>query len=118
MSRMRAAVTGLVGGFASGLTGIGGGTVMVPLLTGLMRMPQHRAHATSLVIVIFAALSAVSQYILRDEVDWALAAALTFGGVVGAQIGAHAMRALPELQLRLAFAVFLVVVGLRLLVFG
>jgi len=118
MSRTRAALTGLVGGFASGLTAIGGGTVMVPLLTGLMRLPQHRAHATSLVIVIFAALSAVSQYILRGEVDWPLAAALTVGGVVGAQLGARVMSALPELQLRFAFAVFLVVVGARLLVFG
>ena len=118
VSRSRAIVTGAIGGFVSGLTGIGGGTVMVPLLTGLLRMSQHRAHATSLVIVIFAALAAVTQYLARDEVRWELAGALTVGAVVGAQIGARTMQALPERQLRLVFAVFLLVVGVRLLVFG
>jgi uncharacterized membrane protein YfcA len=118
MSRARAIFTGAVGGFTSGLTGIGGGTVMVPLLTGLLKMPQHRAHATSLVIVIFAALAAVSQYLVRDQVDWGLVAGLTVGAVVGAQIGARTMHALPERQLRMVFAVFLILVGVRLLVFG
>ncbi|PKN82347.1 MAG: sulfite exporter TauE/SafE family protein [Chloroflexi bacterium HGW-Chloroflexi-9] len=118
MDRQRAIFTGTVGGFVSGLTGIGGGTVMVPLLTGLLKLTQRRAHATSLVIVIFAALAAVSQYIIRGEVDWALAAALTVSSVVGAQIGAHVMHAMPDRELRLVFAIFLIVVGVRLLVFG
>ncbi|MDA0353543.1 MAG: sulfite exporter TauE/SafE family protein [Chloroflexi bacterium] len=118
ISRPRALITGAIGGFTSGLTGIGGGTVMVPLLTGFLKMGQHKAHATSLVIVIFAALSAVTQYIRRGEVEWHLAAALTVGAVVGAQIGARTMHSLPERQLRLIFAVFLLVVGVRLLVWG
>lgn len=118
MSRIRAVVTGSVGGFASGLTGIGGGTVMVPLLTGLMGVTQRRAHATSLVIVIFAAIAAVTQYLARDEVDWPLAAVLTVGAVVGAQLGARAMHRVPDRSLRIVFAVFLLVVGLRLLIWG
>lgn len=118
MSRLRAVVTGAIGGFASGLTGIGGGTVMVPLLTGMLHLQQHRAHATSLVIVIFAALAAVTQYIARGEVKWGLALALVVGGVVGAQFGARGAARLPERQLRLVFAVFLLAVGVRLLVFG
>jgi uncharacterized membrane protein YfcA len=116
--RWRSIVTGLAGGGASGLTGIGGGTVMVPLLTGVLRMPQHRAHATSLVIVIFAALSAVTQYLTRDQVDWGLAGALAIGAIVGAQIGARTMRQLPERRLRMAFALFLLFVGVRMLVWG
>jgi uncharacterized protein len=118
ISRVRALLTGAVGGFASGLTGIGGGTVMVPLLTGLLRMPQHRAHATSLVIVIFAAIAASSQYIMRGEVRWGLVLALTIGAVVGAQIGTRIMHRVPERELRMVFAVFLLAIGIRLLVFG
>jgi uncharacterized membrane protein YfcA len=118
MQRGRAIFTGGVGGFVSGLTGIGGGTVMVPLLTGLLGMTQRRAHATSLVIVIFAALAAVTQYLARDEVDWGLAAALTVGAVVGAQIGARTMHRVPDRSLRMVFATFLLFVGLRLVIFG
>ncbi|MBT5774061.1 MAG: sulfite exporter TauE/SafE family protein [Dehalococcoidia bacterium] len=118
MSRIRAIITGAVGGFTSGMTGIGGGTVMVPLLTGYLKMTQHRAHATSLVIVIFAAASASYWYVARGDIKWELAAALAVGAVVGAQIGARTMHSMPERKLRLVFAVFLLVVGVRLLVWG
>lgn len=117
-SRARGATTGAIGGFVSGLTGIGGGTVMVPLLTGFLRVPQHRAHATSLVIVIFAAGAALVLYVSRGDVDWAMAAAVAVGGIVGGQIGARAMHRVPELKLRAIFALFLLAVGVRLLVFG
>jgi uncharacterized membrane protein YfcA len=70
------------------------------------------------VIVIFAALSAVTQYLMRDQVDWGLAGALAIGAVVGAQIGARTMRQLPERRLRMVFALFLLFVGVRLLVWG
>ncbi len=91
---------------------------MVPLLTGLLNMPQRRAHATSLIIVIFAALAAVSQYLSRGEVDWGLAAAITVGAVVGVQIGTRVMHAIPDRPLRIIFSIFLLIVGVRLIVFG
>ncbi len=117
-ARARGIVTGAIGGFVSGLTGIGGGTVMVPLLTGFLRLPQHRAHATSLVIVIFAAGAALTLYMSRGDVDWPMAAAAAGGGIVGGQIGARAMHRVPELKLRAIFALFLLAVGVRLLVLG
>ncbi len=117
-SPVRAVATGTIGGFVSGLTGIGGGTVMVPLLTGLLRVPQHRAHATSLVVVIFAATAALVLYVGRGDVDWAMAVAVAVGGVAGGQIGARAMHSVPEARLRAVFALFLIAVGVRLLVFG
>ena len=116
--RWKSVVTGLIGGGAAGLTGIGGGAVMVPLLTGVLRLTQHQAHATSLAIVIFAAASAAAQYILRDQVEWGLTIGLAVGGVVGAQIGARTMKNLPERRLRMVFAVFLIFVGARLVIWG
>ena len=117
MLKIKASITGVIGGFVSGMTGIGGGTVMVPLLTGFVQMRQHRAHATSLVIVIFVAISAATQYLMRDQIRWDLAIALSIGAVVGAQIGARTMHSMPEKNLRIIFAIFLFVVGVRL-IFG
>lgn len=44
---------GFLGGVFGGLVGLGGGTVMIPLMVGLLKLPQHRAHGTSLVAVFF-----------------------------------------------------------------
>lgn len=114
----RAVATGTIGGFVSGLTGIGGGTVMVPLLTGFLHVPQHRAHATSLVVVIFAAAAALVLYISRGDIDWVMAGAVAVGGIAGGQVGARVMHRVPALRLRMIFALFLLAVGVRLLVFG
>ncbi|MBM4416475.1 MAG: sulfite exporter TauE/SafE family protein, partial [Chloroflexi bacterium] len=80
MQRSRAMLTGVVGGFTSGMTGVGGGVTMIPLLTVLLGLTQRRAQATSLAIVIALATVAVVPYVVRGEVKWALAAALAAGG--------------------------------------
>ena len=118
MQRRRAMFTGLVGGFTSGLTGVGGGITMIPLLTSLLGLSQRRAHATSLAIVISVAAVAVVPYIARDEIDWALAAALAAGGAAGAQLGAQLMQRTSDRRLRMLFGAFVLVVGQRLLVLG
>ncbi len=108
----RALLTGALGGLFSGLTGVGGGAVMVPLLTGLLRMPQHLAHGTSLAIIIFVAALAVLPYIADGDVEWKLAAALAISSTVAAMVGARTMALVPELWLRRVFAVFILFVAL------
>ena len=88
---------------------------MVPLLIGLLRMPQHLAHGTSLAIIIFVAALAVLPYIADGDVEWKLAAALAIGSTVAAMAGARTMALVPELWLRRVFAVFILFVALWML---
>lgn len=112
--RGNSVITGLAGGFFSGLTGVGGGAIMVPLLTSLQKLPQHVAHGTSLAIVVFVATAGLMGYWLNGNVDWSLALWLTVGSVSGAYFGATTMTRIPERQLRLLFGVFLLSVAVRL----
>ncbi len=114
MSRGRAALIGAVGGAASGLLGIGGGVVMVPLLTSLLKLDQKVAHGTSLAIVVFTAIAAAIVYLLSGPVDLKLAALLALGAVFGAQLGALATKRITSLALKRAFGAMLVLVALRL----
>ena len=109
-----ALVTGTGGGLLSGV--LGGGAVMIPLMTGVMKMRQHVAHGTSLVIITFAALGGAITYSLQDHVDFQLVAILIAGSAVGAYVGARASTLLPGLRLRQVLGLFLIVVALRLLV--
>lgn len=106
---------GAVGGAFSGLVGGGGGAVMIPLMTGVLHMPQHTAHGTSLVIIAGSAAAAAITYILAGSIEWSLVPALLAGSAAGAYFGATWARRLPALRLRQLLACFLVAVAARLL---
>ncbi len=113
---MLSVVTGVAGGAFSGLTGVGGGAVMVPMLAGWLKLSQHRAHGTSLAVIMFVAIAGVAGYWRAGNIDWQLVLALTPGAIAGAYAGAKAMVKVPALQLRLLFGTFLLFVAFRQLV--
>lgn len=105
---------GVVTGAASGLLGVGGGTLMVPFLTLAAGMSQHAAEATSLLVVLPTAI--VGSLVLRRRGVGNLGLALRFGalGAVGGVLGALLALALPGHVLRIVFACFLILVAVRL----
>jgi uncharacterized membrane protein YfcA len=105
---------GVVTGAASGLRGVGGGTLMVPFLTLAAGMSQHSAEATSLLVVLPTAI--VGSLVLRRRGIGDLGLALRFGalGAVGGILGALLALALPGHVLRIVFAAFLLLVSVRL----
>lgn len=107
---------GVVAGAMSGLFGVGGGIVIVPLLVALAAFDQRRAHATSLAAIGLVAVSGTTGYALDGEVDWAVAALMAAGSIGGAVLGTHLLRVLPQRQLQLAFAAVLALTAVRLVV--
>lgn len=105
---------GLLSGFLSGMFGIGGGIVIVPLLVMLAKFPRKLAAGTSLGAIVPAALVGVASYAAVGNVDWIVALVLVVGSVIGAQVGAHLLHRLPVLAIRWAFIVFLIVVAISL----
>lgn len=109
---------GVVGGLSSGLLGIGGGTVMVPLLVFITRVTQRQAHAISLAAMIPIAVAALLVYGVAGKVDLAAAAALAVGSVLGARVGAELLSRTPERPLKAAFGMFLLIAAVMLVVEG
>jgi uncharacterized membrane protein YfcA len=106
---------GFLAGILTMLLGIGGGFILVPAMIYILGMAARVVVGTSLVMIL--AVSAVSTLIhalTTQSVDIVLAALLLIGGVVGAQYGALlATRLKPDL-LRLALAVIILLVALRM----
>ncbi|WP_169581789.1 sulfite exporter TauE/SafE family protein [Microbacterium thalassium] len=102
--------TGLLAGLLSGLFGVGGGTVIVPLLVLLLAFDQRLAAGTSLAAIVPTATVGVVSYALHDAVAWIPALLLAAGAVVGAQVGTWLLPRLPITFLRWAFVGFLVAV--------
>jgi len=103
---------GVIVGAFSGVVGIGGGILFVPLLVWLYGMDQHKAQGTSLgALLAPVGILAFMEYYRTGHADIKVAALLAAGFLVGAYFGASAAQAIPEIVLRRVFAVTLVVVG-------
>lgn len=110
----RVVVVGVLAGAASGLFGVGGGIVIVPGLVMVAGYAQRHAHGTSLAAILPISLAATVGYATAGEVDVAVAAWMTAGGLVGVPAGVSLLHRLPHATLRRAFAVVLMITAVRL----
>ncbi|GAB3105564.1 sulfite exporter TauE/SafE family protein [Aestuariicella hydrocarbonica] len=116
------AVVGVAAGLIAGLFGLGGGVVMVPAMIytfGALAFPEaitvHLAVGTSLACIVVTASVAGWTHWQRGAIDWSLLKPLVPGVVLGAWLGAMVASQLAGEQLKLAFAVFLMLVALTML---
>ncbi|GLH73199.1 UPF0721 transmembrane protein [Geothrix limicola] len=107
--------TGLCGGLLSGLFGIGGGIVMVPLLGLTLRLDQHRAQGATLAAMLLpTGLPAVLQYRRRGiAADLPLVGVLILAFLFGITGGSLVANVIPSEGLRWGYAAFLVFLALR-----
>ncbi|MCS6990047.1 MAG: sulfite exporter TauE/SafE family protein [Chloroherpetonaceae bacterium] len=109
---------GLVAGVLSGMFGIGGGIVVVPMLALLLGFSQHAATGTSLLVFMLpiGILGALEYYkagkITTENLKYAIAIAL--GLLVGSLLGSKLALSVSEEWLRKGFALLLVAVAIRL----
>ena len=109
-------VLGLLAGVVSGLFGVGGAVVIIPGLVFITKMSQHTAHGTSLAALLLpVGLLGVLEYSKRGQVNWGYAAVVAGGLLIGAYFGARLAGTLPDVMLRRAFGVFLLLVSAKLL---
>jgi len=106
---------GVAGGLLSGMFGVGGGIILVPLLMAFAGLDQKRAAATSLLAILPTAISGSVTYALHGEIDYVAAGIVAVGAIGGAFIGTALLRRIPVVWLRWIFIAMLVVVALRML---
>jgi uncharacterized protein len=116
MTEMTLVLIGLVAGVFSALLGVGGGTVVVPLLLLVERYRERPAMATSLAAAGFIAAVGAITYALHGQVKPGAAALVGLPGAAGAVLGASLQQRIGSRWLSLAFAGVLVAVAVDLLV--
>lgn len=105
-------ILGLFAGYLSGIVGIGGGIVMVPILVLLFGFTQHRAQGTTLALLIFpVGILGVLNYYKTGNVDLKTTLLLCVGFVVGSYLGSKTAITLSQETLRKVFAILLVIVA-------
>jgi uncharacterized membrane protein YfcA len=109
---------GLLAGVMAGMFGIGGGNIIVPLLTLALRYPAKRAIATSLGAILFPfGLPGVLFYHHAGNLDLAAAGWIALGLFLGTVVGAKITISLPTRTVKLLYGLFLVFVAVRFFFF-
>jgi uncharacterized membrane protein YfcA len=110
---------GLVAGVLSGMFGIGGGLIIVPALLFVLKMKEFEALGTSLAALIPpVGLLGALEYYRNGHINLKYAALLALGLFLGAYFGARLTLSLAPDTVRRLYAVFLLLVAARILIFG
>ena len=108
-------VLGVAVGIISGIVGIGGGVVLIPILVYALKMDQHTAQGTSLMMILPpVGILAVMEYYKAGHVDVKLAIMLAIGFAVGAYFGGGWAQTFSNVMLRRVFAVVLGAVAVKM----
>ena len=103
---------GLVSGIVSG-TGMGGGTILIFLLSFLMGIDQHIAQATNLIFFVPTSIVAIFVNLKNKNIDVKLAILISVFGILGAIIGANIAINIDVSVLRKCFGIFLAIIAIN-----
>jgi uncharacterized protein len=112
----RLAAIGTLAGAFSALFGVGGGTVIVPLLVLWLGYNEHEATGTSLAAIAVIAVVAAAAHTLYGNVDWGDGLLVGLPAVAGVLAGTALQQRLSGRAISIAFACLLVVVAVVLLI--
>lgn len=120
---------GFLGGYLSGLLGIGGGVVMVPILNILLKFPIYKAIGTSMAFIVFASIGGIITYLVTGintpelppysigYINILQLLVLAVTSLPMSRIGVKTAHSLPEKKLRYIFVILLIYIGLKMMGF-
>ncbi len=99
--------TGIISGTVSG-TGMGGGTILILILSVFMGIDQHIAQATNLVFFVPTSITAITTTIKDKLINWKIGIPVAISGIFGAILGAKISVKMDVNHLKRYFGIFLI----------
>lgn len=106
---------GFFAGFISGFFGAGGGLLLVPYMTEIIKEDEVKARATTILCIFFMVLTSSFFYFNKDSIDWMLGFKCAVGGVLGSFIGSKLLIKLNKNILKILFLIFLLYAGFTMI---
>lgn len=110
-------VIGTVTGFANGLFGSGGGTIVVPAMERFLGTEEHKAHATAIAIILPLSILSLAIYLWKTGLGevWQVALCASAGGLAGGIVGAKLLSKVSGIRLHRIFGGFMLAAAVRML---
>jgi uncharacterized membrane protein YfcA len=109
---------GLIAGFFSGLVGIGGGIIIVPVLVYFLHFTQQQAQGTTLFMFLFPiGILGVYNYYKAGYMDWKAAAFMGLTFLIGSFFGSKIAVSIDQQSVKKVFGIFVILVGIKMAFF-
>lgn len=109
-------IIGLLAGILSGLVGVGGGILMIPLLIIFLGLSQHQAQGTALFAMLPPiGILATINYYKEGFVKWEYAIVIAFTFIIGGYLGSKFSLSLPPQMVRRIFGVIMLLGAIKLI---
>ena len=108
-------IIGIFTGFVNGIFGSGGGTLLVPILNNIVKVEEHKSHATALAIIIFLTSASSVIYISKGTYDISLTLKVAIGSIIGGIVGAKLLSKVTGKFLRIAFGIVMIISAIRMI---
>lgn len=105
-------------GLISGLFGIGGGSLMVPMMVMLFGFPPHVATATSMFVILLSSVIGSVAHAVQGNIDWIAALWIAPGSWIGGQLGAAISARMSSRALLVTFRIAIVLVAVKMIADG
>ena len=112
---MKKALIGISAGIISGMFASGGGLILVPIYTYILKLNEKEARATSLFCILPMVIITGIIYGRNDYIDWTIGIKCAIGGIIGGLIGGKLLNIIPGKYLNIAFTMFLIYAGISML---
>ena len=109
-------LTGMLIGFVNGFWGGGGGMLCVPLLTNIIKLPEKKSHATTLLVMLPLSIASLVVYMFKGNLPLFDSFRIGIGFVVGGVIGASLLKKISNKWLGYVFSIIIIIGGVKLLV--
>lgn len=111
---MKLKIIGIVTGFLNGFFGAGGGTIFVPAAERILKIEEHKAHATAIAVILPLSIISAIVYLLKTSIPWSTVIWVSIGGVIGGYIGAKILKKFTGKWLHIIFGSFMIIAAIKM----
>ncbi len=106
---------GFLAGMVSGFFSAGGGLLLVPYMSSVLKMEEVKARATTIFCIFVLVLTSGTFYLGQNYIDWEISLKCAFGGIIGGYIGSKILFHSGKKFLQISFIIFLIYAGVKMI---
>lgn len=108
-------ILGLFAGIVSGFFSAGGGLILVPFFSSILKEDEVISRATAILCIFFMVLTSGIFYFNQNLINWNLAIKCAIGGIIGGYLGSKLLVILDKKILKILFIIFLIYAGIKMI---